>query len=123
MLIVWKRRRQRVSQGRDGFVEADFVFSEVGSGFAGVECEFHANCSACGTSILPQRSDSLCDAAFIGLLRLRSGRSFGSCSQDYDDGGGQEMTCKKCGAEMAFKAKDTFSGDEIREYECPKCGH
>jgi DNA-directed RNA polymerase subunit RPC12/RpoP len=33
------------------------------------------------------------------------------------------MTCKKCGAKMAFKAKDTFSGDEIREYECSRCGH
>jgi len=34
-----------------------------------------------------------------------------------------EMTCKKCGAHMKFTGKDTFSGDEIREYVCPKCGH
>jgi len=33
------------------------------------------------------------------------------------------MTCKKCGAHMKFTGKDTFSGDEIREYVCPKCGH
>lgn len=33
-----------------------------------------------------------------------------------------EPACPACGAEMVFKGKDTFSGDEIREYLCPKCG-
>ena len=33
------------------------------------------------------------------------------------------MLCQKCGAQMAFAGKDTFSGREIREYRCPACGH
>ena len=33
------------------------------------------------------------------------------------------MKRAKCGTAMYFVAKDTFSGDEIREYRCPQCGH
>jgi hypothetical protein len=33
------------------------------------------------------------------------------------------MLCQKCGAQMAFAGKDTFSGREIREYRCLACGH
>ena len=33
------------------------------------------------------------------------------------------MQCKKCGAAMKQTGKDTFSGREIREYECGDCGH
>ncbi len=33
------------------------------------------------------------------------------------------MKCALCGTTMKFTGKDTFSGDEIREYRCPQCGH
>jgi DNA-directed RNA polymerase subunit RPC12/RpoP len=33
------------------------------------------------------------------------------------------MKCQRCGAAMNQAGKDTFSGRDIREYECPKCGH
>lgn len=33
------------------------------------------------------------------------------------------MQCRKCGAAMSQTGKDTFSGREIREYECRSCGH
>lgn len=33
------------------------------------------------------------------------------------------MQCRQCGAAMAQTGKDTFSGREIREYECRSCGH
>ncbi len=33
------------------------------------------------------------------------------------------MKCKECGEAMVFAGKDTFSGDDIYEYRCLKCGH
>jgi DNA-directed RNA polymerase subunit M/transcription elongation factor TFIIS len=33
------------------------------------------------------------------------------------------MICDKCGIAMHQVEKDTSSGREIREYECPKCGY
>ncbi len=33
-----------------------------------------------------------------------------------------EQTCPDCKIEMKYEGKDTFSGNEIREYRCPKCG-
>jgi len=33
------------------------------------------------------------------------------------------MKCACCGAEMNQTEKDTSSGRDIREYECPECGH
>ena len=33
-----------------------------------------------------------------------------------------EMTCSVCGGGMAQIEKTTFTGREMREYECQKCG-
>jgi hypothetical protein len=33
------------------------------------------------------------------------------------------MKCQRCGAAMKQVEKDTSSGRDIREYECPKCSH
>ena len=33
------------------------------------------------------------------------------------------MICSQCGAEMDQTDKNTFTGREIREYECRACGH
>jgi len=33
------------------------------------------------------------------------------------------MVCTQCGAEMDQTDKNTFTGREIRDYECPSCGH
>jgi DNA-directed RNA polymerase subunit RPC12/RpoP len=33
-----------------------------------------------------------------------------------------EQTCQHCGGALRFIGKDTFSGREMREYECEKCG-
>lgn len=32
-----------------------------------------------------------------------------------------ETTCADCGIEMEQIEKTTFTGREIREYQCPKC--
>lgn len=33
------------------------------------------------------------------------------------------MICDKCGNPMRMTDKNTFTGRDIREYECPICGH
>ena len=33
-----------------------------------------------------------------------------------------EMTCSECGGKMDQIEKTTFSGRDMREYECRKCG-
>ena len=33
-----------------------------------------------------------------------------------------QMVCLNCGAAMELTEKCTFTGHEMREYECPKCG-
>jgi predicted nucleic acid-binding Zn-ribbon protein len=33
------------------------------------------------------------------------------------------MICTQCGAQMNQTDKNTMSGRDIREYECPHCGH
>jgi DNA-directed RNA polymerase subunit RPC12/RpoP len=33
-----------------------------------------------------------------------------------------DMTCSECGGEMDQIEKTTFSGRDMREYECRKCG-
>jgi predicted RNA-binding Zn-ribbon protein involved in translation (DUF1610 family) len=37
--------------------------------------------------------------------------------------GGCAMVCKQCGERMNLTDKNTMSGEDIREYTCPKCGH
>ena len=33
-----------------------------------------------------------------------------------------DTICPDCGVEMEQIEKNTFTGREMREYECPKCG-
>jgi len=33
-----------------------------------------------------------------------------------------DMTCSECGGEMDQIEKTTFTGRDMREYECRKCG-
>lgn len=33
-----------------------------------------------------------------------------------------DMTCLNCGGEMELLEKSTFTGRDMREYHCPKCG-
>jgi DNA-directed RNA polymerase subunit RPC12/RpoP len=33
-----------------------------------------------------------------------------------------DKICERCGGALRFTGKDTFSGREMREYECVKCG-
>jgi ribosomal protein S27AE len=35
----------------------------------------------------------------------------------------ERMICSRCGEEMRMTEKDTSSGRDIREYECPGCGY
>lgn len=34
-----------------------------------------------------------------------------------------DITCPDCAAEMDQIERTTFTGRDMREYQCPKCGH
>ncbi|HEY2113501.1 MAG TPA: hypothetical protein VGJ51_00310 [Candidatus Angelobacter sp.] len=34
-----------------------------------------------------------------------------------------DTTCPNCAVEMGQIEKTTFTGRDMREYQCPKCGH